>query len=62
MIAAHVLITTHFTGDNGRLVYSIVGGNEKEQFQISQNGTIITSKTLDRESKFDLLKLFLFWD
>lgn len=38
-------------GDNGRLTYSIAGGNDKEHFQISPNGTIITSKSLDRESK-----------
>ena len=40
-----------FAGDNGRLVYSISGGNENEQFQISQNGTIFTAKPLDRETQ-----------
>ena len=30
-------------------MYSISGGNENEQFRISQNGTIFTDKPLDRE-------------
>lgn len=32
-------------------MYSISGGNENEQFQISQNGTIFTAKPLDRETQ-----------
>lgn len=40
-----------FKGDNGRLVYSITGGNENDQFRISQNGTILTTKALDRETQ-----------
>lgn len=43
--------TDVMTGDNGRLVYSITGGNENEQFRISQNGTILTTKSLDRETQ-----------
>ncbi len=38
-------------GDNGKLVYSIIGGNENEQFRITQNGTIMTAKSLDRETQ-----------
>lgn len=38
-------------GDNGKLVYSIIGGNENEQFRITQNGTIMTAKPLDRETQ-----------
>lgn len=48
------LVNSHFNlilGDNGKLVYSIIGGNEKEQFRITQNGTIMTSKSLDRETQ-----------
>lgn len=47
-------VNSHFNlilGDNGKLVYSIIGGNEKEQFRITQNGTIMTSKSLDRETQ-----------
>ena len=32
-------------------MYSISGGNENEQFAISQNGTIYTAKSLDRETQ-----------
>lgn len=39
------------SGDNGKLVYSIIGGNENEQFRITQNGTIMTSQSLDRETQ-----------
>jgi len=38
-------------GDNGRLIYGISGGNDNEQFTISQNGTIYTAKGLDRETQ-----------
>lgn len=38
-------------GDNGKLVYSIIGGNENDQFRITQNGTIMTSQSLDRETQ-----------
>ena len=33
------------------MVYSIIGGNDKEQFVITQNGTITTAKSLDRETQ-----------
>ena len=36
---------------NGRLEYSISGGNEKGQFSISANGTIHTQAPLDREEQ-----------
>ena len=32
-------------------MYSIIGGNENEQFLITQNGTIMTSQSLDRETQ-----------
>lgn len=38
-------------GLNGKLVYSISGGDEKQQFSISANGTIYTKAPLDREDQ-----------
>lgn len=38
-------------GVNGRLVYSISGGDEKDQFIISANGIIYTKAPLDREDQ-----------
>lgn len=40
------------TGENGRLEYSISSGDEEEVFDIGvDNGTIITRRQLDRETK-----------
>lgn len=38
-----------FPGLNGKIVYSITSGDDTEDFKISTNGTIRTSKLLDRE-------------
>lgn len=38
-----------FSGENGKIVYSITTGNENGDFQIFSNGTIATRKQLDRE-------------
>ena len=38
-------------GDNGRVVYSISAGDDDGDFAIAQNGTIYTTKLLDRETK-----------
>nr|CAG4640600.1 EOG090X0007 [Eulimnadia texana] len=46
-----VSATDQDSGENGRVVYSISGGNDENQFDISQNGTIYTTKALDRETK-----------
>lgn len=37
------------TGTNAEIFYSIAGGDPKDQFQIDNNGTIRTKRTLDRE-------------
>lgn len=39
-----------FTGDNGRIEYSITAGDD-DDFEIVSNGTIYTKRTLDRETK-----------
>ncbi|XP_022249667.1 cadherin-related tumor suppressor-like [Limulus polyphemus] len=38
------------SGDNGKIEYDIVGGDEDNQFGVSANGTIFTSEPLDRET------------
>lgn len=38
------------SGDNGRVVYDIVSGDESGNFGIASNGTITTRKILDRET------------
>jgi hypothetical protein len=38
-------------GDNGRILYSIGSGDEDGDFSIAQNGTIYTTRLLDRETK-----------
>lgn len=40
-----------FAGDNGRIKYSIEAGDDSNDFEILQNGTILTKNLLDRESK-----------
>ncbi|XP_065342592.1 cadherin-related tumor suppressor [Cloeon dipterum] len=39
------------SGDNGRLEYSISSGDEDNDFDISENGTVVTARALDREQK-----------
>ena len=39
------------TGDNGRIEYSITAGDDNNDFEIVQNGTIYTKRLLDRETK-----------
>lgn len=39
-----------FTGDNGRIEYSITAGDD-DDFEIVPNGTIYTKRMLDRETK-----------
>jgi protocadherin Fat 4 len=41
----------YVAGDNGRIVYSISAGDDDNDFAIAQNGTIYTTKLLDREAK-----------
>jgi protocadherin Fat 4 len=38
-------------GDNGRIVYSIGSGDDDKDFSIAQNGTVYTTRLLDRETK-----------
>jgi protocadherin Fat 4 len=38
-------------GDNGRILYSIGSGDDDGDFSIAQNGTIYTTRPLDRETK-----------
>ncbi|CAL4097747.1 unnamed protein product, partial [Meganyctiphanes norvegica] len=46
-----VSATDQDSGVNGQVIYSIAGGDEKNQFSISQNGTIYTQAPLDREEQ-----------
>nr|CAG4643690.1 EOG090X0007 [Lepidurus arcticus] len=46
-----VFATDQDSGENGRLTYSISGGDEKEQFGITGNGTLFTRQALDREEQ-----------
>ncbi|XP_055921859.1 cadherin-related tumor suppressor [Eupeodes corollae] len=39
------------SGDNGRIEYSITAGDDNDDFEIAQNGTIRTKRELDREAK-----------
>lgn len=39
------------SGENGRIRYEIARGDEENDFTISANGTVYTSRTLDRENK-----------
>lgn len=46
----HQRFSVLFTGDNGRIEYSITAGDE-DDFEIVPNGTIYTKRLLDRETK-----------
>ncbi|XP_017783736.1 PREDICTED: cadherin-related tumor suppressor [Nicrophorus vespilloides] len=39
------------SGNNGRVEYGITSGDENEDFRITRNGTIITNRMLDRETR-----------
>lgn len=39
------------SGDNGHVVYSILSGDETEDFGIANDGTLYTRRLLDRETK-----------
>ncbi|XP_011701166.1 PREDICTED: cadherin-related tumor suppressor [Wasmannia auropunctata] len=39
------------SGDNARIVYAIVGGDEDGDFGVAHNGTLFTRRALDRERK-----------
>lgn len=43
-------LSNEFIGLNGRIEYSITGGDENDDFEIGQNGTIRTKRMLDRET------------
>lgn len=40
-----------FAGDNGRIEFSITAGDDRNDFEITENGTIRTKRELDRETK-----------
>jgi hypothetical protein len=50
-LAVYVLLLGFVAGDNGRIVYSIGSGDDDNDFSIAQNGTIYTTRLLDRETK-----------
>ncbi|XP_076279539.1 cadherin-related tumor suppressor fat [Lasioglossum baleicum] len=39
------------SGDNGRVIYAVAGGDENGDFGVATNGTLFTRKLLDRERK-----------
>lgn len=39
------------SGDNGKIVYAIAGGDENGDFGVAVNGTVFTRKMLDRETR-----------
>ncbi|XP_014481173.1 PREDICTED: cadherin-related tumor suppressor [Dinoponera quadriceps] len=39
------------SGDNGRVIYAVVGGDDDGDFGVSANGTLFTQRPLDRERK-----------
>lgn len=39
------------SGDNGRVIYAVAGGDENGDFGVAPNGTLFTRKLLDREQK-----------
>ncbi|XP_077984581.1 protocadherin Fat 4-like [Glandiceps talaboti] len=50
-IAITVTATDADSGPNGAILYEIVSGDDNGDFDILENGTIITAKELDREEK-----------
>lgn len=48
-MAALITLNYVLIGDNGRITYSIVSGNEREAFEINDVGEIYTKSLLDRE-------------
>lgn len=44
-------ILIYRAGDNGKVVYSITSGDDDHDFEIAQNGTVMTRRLLDRESR-----------
>lgn len=43
--------SSFFSENNGKLSYSITTGDDKGDFEIAQNGTILTKRLLDRETQ-----------
>ncbi|XP_015435266.1 PREDICTED: cadherin-related tumor suppressor [Dufourea novaeangliae] len=39
------------SGDNGRVIYAVAGGDENGDFGVATNGTLFTRRPLDREQK-----------
>lgn len=39
------------SGDNGRVIYAVAGGDEDGDFGVAHNGTLFTRRALDRERK-----------
>ncbi|XP_043256897.1 cadherin-related tumor suppressor [Colletes gigas] len=39
------------SGDNGKVIYAVAGGDENGDFGVAPNGTLFTRKLLDREQK-----------
>ena len=50
LVTKSQLIFRLFSGQNGRIEYSISGGDAENDFEIIQNGTIRTRHGLDRET------------
>lgn len=38
------------SGDNGRVIYDILSGDDYDDFGVADNGTVFTRKQLDRET------------
>ncbi|XP_048189325.1 protocadherin Fat 4 [Perognathus longimembris pacificus] len=46
-----VVATDHDQGDNGKLSYALLGGNEEQAFTLSPSGELRVTQSLDREKK-----------
>lgn len=46
-----VLFSLIITGDNGLVEYKITAGDDNNDFEIVKNGSILTKRSLDRETK-----------
>lgn len=54
----HFCLRLVFVGNNGRIEYSIITGDDNNDFLILSNGTIRTQRILDRDERSEYLKKY----